>query len=69
MPPIRDLLCLECGFEYEELLYVGEKAPNCPHCESDKIDVLPSAFGGYRMTGGNGASTTPKAAGSKPRRK
>lgn len=70
MSPIRDYICNDCGFEFESLqMSFNEGYKNvCPHCETDKVSVLPSVTGGYKFANGSGgASITPKGAGSPKR--
>ena len=72
MPPIRDFQCGSCGHEYEGLQLSGYEVSTetCPHCESDKVVVLPSRPGGYKFANGSGgASVTPRASGSPKRSK
>lgn len=61
--PIREVQCGACGHEWEEIVASGERPEKCPHCESDKVVVLVSAFGGYQGNMGGG-STRPRNAGS-----
>lgn len=65
MPPLRDYICRDCGFQFEEFArYESEEPTGCSHCESDKIARLPSAVGGYHINGNNAGSTRPRSAGS-----
>lgn len=64
MTPLRDYLCLDCGHEFEEFLSAGEHPVGCSHCESKRLERLPSAPGGYQIKGSNSASSRPKNAGS-----
>jgi putative FmdB family regulatory protein len=65
MAPLREYLCLDCAFQFEELVNRENPEPeDCPHCESHKIERLLSAPGGYAIYGNNSASVRPKSAGS-----
>lgn len=68
--PIREFLCRDCGHVFEEIVRHPEDMPSqCNHCESIRINILPSAVGGYQIHGNNGGSTRPKSAGSFKRTK
>jgi len=41
--PIREVLCRDCGHDYEEIVAHGEQAPSCPHCESNRTEYLVSS--------------------------
>lgn len=62
--PIREYTCKSCGaeFEFYELSNDPEK-PKCKLCDSEHVERLVSAFGGYQGSMGGG-STTPRQAGS-----
>lgn len=65
MAPLREYLCLDCGFQNEEFIkYETDEPTECPHCESVKFERIPSAVGGYHINGSNAGSTRPKSAGS-----
>ena len=66
MPPLYSYLCNACAHEFEELCSTEDRLERkeCPHCETLTGTWIPSAAGGYRMTGDNGASQTPKGSGS-----
>lgn len=63
MPPIKEFMCMECGFEYEDIVKIDEPHPSCPHCESQNVEKLVSSHGGYSMSSG-GSSTRPRGAGA-----
>lgn len=62
--PLKDCLCRSCGHIWEEIIKAWDETPNCPHCESTKVEKLVSAAGGYHIKGNNSASHRPKSAGS-----
>ena len=41
--PIYEYRCEQCRYEFEELVGFSEPAPNCPKCESAKVNRLLSA--------------------------
>jgi hypothetical protein len=62
--PIRDLVCKDCGAEWEEIVNLGER-PTCrvPECDSFNVELKPALIGGYQGSMG-GASTRPRHCGS-----
>jgi putative FmdB family regulatory protein len=66
--PIYEFICRDCGHEFEEISSYDAGSVTCPHCETNRVEKLMSSPGGYHINGSNGASTRPKAAGSKPRK-
>lgn len=67
--PLREYFCTDCNYEFTYLEMHPEDQPHdCERCEGKHIERMISAFGGYSMNGTNGASTTPKTAGSKRRK-
>lgn len=62
--PLRDYVCRDCGFEFEEFVQHEQEPNKCSHCESVRIARLPSALGGYHISGNNAGSTRPRNAGS-----
>jgi len=68
--PIREFICKDCGHIEEALVrYPGDEPIECAHCQCRILHILPSYPGGYTISGNNGASTTPKSAGSFKRKK
>ena len=41
--PIFEFVCHACGKEFE-LLLMGSDKPKCPHCDSEELSKLMSAF-------------------------
>lgn len=64
--PLYELTCLECAHEFETIVKSKDNLADeaCPKCESDKLQLGLSLFGGYHINGPNGASQRPKRAGS-----
>lgn len=42
--PIYEYQCKKCGHEFEKLV-LGSETPNCPSCESAKVEKLMSCCG------------------------
>lgn len=63
--PIKDYLCRDCGHIQEEINLHPEENVQCHHCDSGKMESLPSAHGGYHIKGDNSSSVRPKGAGSR----
>lgn len=65
MPPLNDYQCSVCGhIQYDEYRKERSNKIECPHCETLTADRLPSAHGGYAISGNNSASVTPKGSKS-----
>jgi putative FmdB family regulatory protein len=64
--PIYSFICLACGHAQDEICKnrkdVDELA--CESCGSLQLQMQMPLLGGYKITGNNGASVTPKKAGS-----
>lgn len=63
MAPLYDWQCNGCGHEFEQREESSIKTVNCPHCDTNTAQRLPSLFGGYQGNFG-GSSTRPKQSGS-----
>ena len=42
--PIYEYACQDCGHRFEALVF-GGKTPDCPECESSRLEKLFSVFG------------------------
>lgn len=64
--PIFSYHCRSCGFEWDDIRPYDpdETTIECPHCETNTGDKVPTIPGGYSMDSG-GASTKPRRAASK----
>jgi putative FmdB family regulatory protein len=50
--PVYEYVCKSCQHEFEELVF-GSALPNCPKCESEKLEKRVSTFGlGQTIPGG-----------------
>lgn len=66
MPPLRDLVCQDCGHTMEDILIRNDadlKAEFCCKCESHKLQIAFSVPGNYTISGDNSASVRPKRMG------
>lgn len=68
MAPLRDFLCMDCNYEFEELVapYEDDTKIGCPRCEGDRVEKMFPVTGGYQMDSGP-SSVRPKGAGSRPK--
>lgn len=63
--PLREYICRDCSHQFEEFVkYESDEPEHCRQCESVRIARLPSALGGYHISGNNAGSTRPRNAGS-----
>ncbi len=60
--PLYEFLCSKCLIEFEAIAKFKEEV-KCPECKGIAERQL-SSYGGYKVNGSNGASTTPKGSGS-----
>lgn len=60
--PVYDFKCLNCEKEFEERVKGIDQCDEvkCPSCGSGSWQRLLSLFSGYKISGNNGASITPK---------
>lgn len=65
MSPIYDFRCLSCEEKFEALVSPDE-IPECPKCQSTRIEKLVSGFARYGIKGDNSSSRTPKNQGLSP---
>jgi predicted nucleic acid-binding Zn ribbon protein len=70
--PMYDFECLECKNTLRDKLVKSKTELGdlkCDQCGSERLETKLNTFGGYGIRGDNGASRTPKSAGSFKRRK
>lgn len=64
--PLYEYKCRDCHDTFETLIRHkdDELDLKCPHCDSQLVERLLSAHGGYNIMGDNSASRRPSQAGS-----
>lgn len=64
MSPIREYICRDCGHQQENVeRSQADELKACAQCESERVERLISAYGGYTGNLGS-ASTKPRNAGA-----
>ena len=56
--PIYEYACQDCGHRFEALVF-GGKTPDCPECESHKLEKLLSTFGVGSASGAGSSNALP----------
>jgi putative FmdB family regulatory protein len=57
--PIYEYTCRECGKQFEQLVR-GDSTPECPACQSTRLEKMLSAFA---VSSGNADSATEETCG------
>ena len=57
--PLYEYACLECDYQFETLVRNQDEEPECPNCESTRLERVMSVFA--RATTGGGGLDLPTA--------